>query len=86
MSRGGRRLLSTGALARALGMHVRTMQRWCVDGVFPAAQVNGRWYVRASDFEAWLDALGGAGGEAREKKPDTAALAGTRRRSGRRAG
>lgn len=82
MSRGGRRLLSTGALARALGMHVRTMQRWCADGVFPAAQVNGRWYVRASDFEAWLDALG----EGDEKKPDTEALGDTRRRSGRRAG
>jgi len=32
--------------ADAVGVHIKTVQRWCRDGDVDAMRLNGRWYVK----------------------------------------
>ena len=51
-------LLDDEALARALGVTMRTLRSWRYEGrdMPPGAKIGGRWKYRESDVEAWFDA------------------------------
>ncbi len=53
----GRRLLTTGAAARVLGVHRRTVERWCELGELPHVVIATRYRIPARALSAWLDGI-----------------------------
>ncbi len=49
-------LLTTRQIANVLKKHLGTVQRWCRDGVLPAARIEGQYLVRRVDFDEWFRA------------------------------
>ena len=52
---------SVGAVAKLLGVHRDTVQRWCRDGVLAATQTPGGHYrIAASAIDTYIARLTGA--------------------------
>ena len=45
--------LNTDEIAKVLKKNVATIQRWCREGLLPAARLGRTYMVRKSDFESW---------------------------------
>jgi excisionase family DNA binding protein len=45
-------LLTTGQVARYLGVNVSVARRWMATGHLPAVLVDGGWRVRADELDA----------------------------------
>jgi len=45
--------LNTDEIAKVLKKNVATIQRWCREGLLPAARLGRTYMVRKSDFEGW---------------------------------
>jgi len=45
--------LNTDEIAKVLKKNVATIQRWCREGLLPAARLGRTYMVRKSDFEIW---------------------------------
>jgi excisionase family DNA binding protein len=47
-------LLNSREAALLLRMHHKTLERWARLDRIPGYFLNGRWYFRVSDLDAWL--------------------------------
>lgn len=45
--------LTTEELAILLKKNVATVQRWCREGLLPAAKIGRSYIIRKKDFEDW---------------------------------
>lgn len=54
---GPRPFLTTGEVARALGVTIQTVKNWAAAGRLPMVRMGGRNYVRREDLLAYLDTL-----------------------------
>ncbi len=49
-------LLTPRQISKALKKHLGTVQRWCRDGILPAARIEGQYLIRRADFDEWFRA------------------------------
>ncbi len=54
---GSRPFMTTGEVARALGVTIQTVKNWAAAGRFPMVQMGGRNYVQREHVLGYLDAL-----------------------------
>lgn len=47
-------ILTTHQIAKMLKKNLGTIQRWCRDGILPAARVEGQYLIRRADFDEWF--------------------------------
>lgn len=47
-------ILTTDQIAKVLKRNLATVQRWCREGVLPAARIEGQYLIRRADFDEWF--------------------------------
>ena len=50
-------MISRTDAARALGVSVRTLERWVAEGRLPARQTGARWMIATADLRAFVASL-----------------------------
>ncbi len=50
-------MITRGDAAKALGVSVRTLERWVAEGRLPARQTGKRWLIATADLRAFVDSL-----------------------------
>ena len=48
-------LLTTGDVAREMGVHEDTVRRWCTDGDLPATWFMNQWAIQPGDLEVFKE-------------------------------